>query len=280
MKLSRLSVYGEAGKGYICVFEDLTQVKEMQEKIFQAEHLATVGRLSAGLAHEIRNPLASLSGSIQVLKKGLTLENTHKRLMDIVVSETGRLNNILTDFLNYSQPRKDRKIPIDLTQLINDVIILIKNDAVNSRPVNVEFKQNSFSLVINGDEEQFKGLVWNLCMNGIQAMSKEGGTLKIFINPVSSFHGVNFHSKKSGVVLTVEDEGCGIPSEKLNKIFDPFYTTKSNGVGLGLATVYQIVQQNHGAIDVKSELGKGTRFSIYLPEEQLQFDNGRCATAQ
>jgi two-component system sensor histidine kinase PilS (NtrC family) len=264
MKVSRFSGPKDQSKGVICVFEDLTEYHELQDKISQAEKLAAVGRISAGLAHEIRNPLASVSGSIQMLSKGLELENYHRKLMEIVIKETDRLNAILTDFLNYSQPRKNRKTLVDLTQLIQDVNMLIKNNGNFSATHIIEFHSDADHLVINADEEELKQLVWNLCINGLQSMDT-GGVLNIGLKKVSAFSTVNFHSEKRGYLLTIEDRGCGIPQDQLKKIFDPFNTTKENGVGLGLATVYRIVQQNDGAIDVTSKEGQGTTFSVYLP---------------
>ncbi len=264
MKVSRFSNLEERAKGYICVFEDLTSFREMQEKMSQAERLAAVGRFSAGLAHEIRNPLASLSGSIQVLSKSMQLEQKHKALMDIVLKETDRLNGILTDFLNYSNPKKNRKTLVDLTQLIQDVITLIKNSDRFSEETRIEFNGKSDHLIMSGDEPQIKQMIWNLCINGLQAMT-EGGTLKISLQKVDYFHSVNFKSDKRGYLLTVEDQGCGIPPDQLKKIFDPFFTTKENGVGLGLPTVYQIVQRSGGTIEVSSRYKLGTRFSVYLP---------------
>lgn len=264
VKVSRFSGPEDPRKGFICVFEDLTEFQELREKISQAEQLAAVGRFSAGLAHEIRNPLASVSGSIQMLSKGLDLENRHRKLMEIVIRETARLNSILTDFLNYSQPRKNRKTLVDLTQLIQDVNMLIKNNEDFSATHQIAFHASADHLIINADEEELKQVVWNLAINGLQSMNA-GGILKIGLEKVAVFHTVNFQSDKRGYVLTIEDAGCGIPADQLKKIFDPFNTTKENGVGLGLATVYRIVQQNEGAIEVASKEGQGTKFSVYLP---------------
>ncbi len=264
IKVSHFSGPEDPRKGFICVVEDLTEFQELREKISQAEQLAAVGRFSAGLAHEIRNPLASLSGSIQMLAKGLDLENYHRKLMEIVIRETDRLNRILTDFLNYSQPRRNRKTLVDLTQLIQDVNMLIKHNEDFSTTHQIAFHADADHLVINADEEELKQVVWNLCINGLQSMD-EGGALKIGLEKVAGFRAVNFQSDKRGYVLTVEDQGCGIPADQLKKIFDPFNTTKENGVGLGLATVYRIVQQNQGAIEVTSKEGQGTKFSVYLP---------------
>ncbi|KMP11701.1 hypothetical protein UR09_01930 [Candidatus Nitromaritima sp. SCGC AAA799-A02] len=268
MKVSRLEGLEESVKGFICVFEDLTEIKAMQDKISHAEQLAAVGRFSAGLAHEIRNPLASLSGSIQVLSKGLNLDSKFRQLMTIVLRETDRLNSIVSEFLQYAQPRNDqRKTIIDLTQIIQDVITLIKNSDEYQSSLNIEFKSRADHLVLQGNEEEIKQLVWNLCINGLQSMSSKGGTLKISLDNNPTDSQATF-SNQQGICLTVTDEGCGIPSDQLDNIFDPFYTTKENGVGLGLATVYQIVQRNDSLIDVKSQIRQGTSFYILFPRDE------------
>ncbi len=252
--------------GYILVFEDLTKLKEMQEKVLRTEQLAAVGRFSAGLAHEIRNPLTSLSGSIQVLARGLKLEDSYKKLMEIVMKETDRLNTILSDFLNYTQTKKNNNTIVDLTQLIQDVITLLKNKEDLSSKKQISFKRTTDHLTLNGDEEQIKQVVWNLCINALEAMSQ--GTLTLSLKEVFSFQSGDFQTIHGGMVLEVQDEGCGIASDQINNIYDPFYSSKKNGVGLGLATVYQIVNRNGGVMDVKSILGKGTLFTVFLPDQE------------
>lgn len=279
MKVSRFSGHGEPVKGYICVFEDLTEVKEMHEKIAQAEHLAAVGRISAGLAHEIRNPLAAMSGSIQVLGKSLKLEDSHKKLMEIVLKETDRLNFILSDFLDYSQPRKKGGTAVDLTQVVQDLITLAKNSEDYNPSIEIEFHGNKDHLVIHSDEKQMQQLIWNLCINAMDAMP-EGGRLQMDLHSVSSYQGVGYKFRGKGIVLTVQDNGPGIPQDQIQNIFDPFFTTKENGVGLGLATVYQIVQRHGGTIDVKSQVGQGTRFSVFLPDEQPPLEKVKVSKFQ
>jgi two-component system sensor histidine kinase PilS (NtrC family) len=253
--------------GYILVFEDLTEVREMQEKVLRTEQLAAVGRFSAGLAHEIRNPLTSLSGSIQVLARGLKLEDSYKKLMEIVIKETDRLNNILSDFLNYTQPKKNNDTIVDVTQLIQDVITLLKNKEDLSSEKQVVFKRTTEHLILNGDEEQIKQVVWNLCINALEAMSR--GTLTLSLREVPSFKRGEFKTSHGGMVLEVQDEGTGITPDQINNIYDPFFSTKKNGVGLGLATVYQIVNRNGGVMDVKSVFGEGTLFTVFLPDQVI-----------
>ena len=186
MKISRLDEYGDQPAGYICVFEDLSEIREMEEKIKQGEQLAAVGRFSAGLAHEVRNPLASLSGSIQILKKGLNLEGDYKSLMSIVLKETERLNQIVTGFLNYSQPTKNKNNVIDMTQLLQDAITLMKNSDKYHPAITFVLNSQNESTLITGDEDAIKQLVWNLCLNGMQAM-KSGGALTLTLNKIDNY---------------------------------------------------------------------------------------------
>ncbi|MBI4389653.1 MAG: PAS domain-containing protein, partial [Nitrospinae bacterium] len=276
IKISRLIEDRETAqaKGYICVFEDLTEIRNMEKKIAQTEQLAALGRFSAGLAHEIRNPLASLSGSIQVLYKGLDLEENYRRLMEIVVGETDRLNRIVTDFLHYAHPRKKRETVVDLTQLVLDALALIKNSADYNPSINLEFESPSGHLLINSDEQLLRQVIWNLCINGMQAMPL-GGTLKVVLEKTAGFRRGTFQTGQSGLVLTVQDEGEGIPPENAEKIFQPFYTTKDGGFGLGLATVRQIVENMGGFIAADSQAAKGARFVIFLPCAGFPVADGR-----
>lgn len=270
LKMSRLVEDRQRGgsKGFICVFDDLTEIRDMEEKIVQSGQLAALGRFSASLAHEIRNPLASLSGSIQVLYKGLSLEGSYQRLMEIVLQETERLNGIVTDFLSFSHPDKNQNKVVDLTQLVRDVVTLMKNSSEYDTSINIEFKSDDDHLLINGDEQQLKQMVWNLCLNGIQAMTS-AGVLKIHLDWVKGFRHGTYETDQNGVKLVVEDQGCGISPDKVKKIFDLFYTSKANGVGLGLVTVQQIVEGMKGYIGVDSEVGAGARFSIFLPQTEF-----------
>ncbi len=254
-------------QGFIFVFEDLTEIKRMEEKMSKAERLATVGRFSAGMAHEIRNPLASLSGSIEVLNTGLNLSGDDKRLMDIVIKETGRLNRIVSDFLHFANPRDNRNSIVDISQLIKDAILLMKNSSEYHSSISIDFQDHAQHLVLNCDEQQIQQLVWNLCINGIQSMSS-GGTLVIEIEAIDGYKFEGYYSDHKGILLKVKDTGCGIPEEKRKHIFDPFYTTKEEGVGLGLARVFQIVERHDGYISLISEPGVGTQFIVYLPQKE------------
>ena len=254
-------------EGYICVFEDRTEIHKMGEKMKQSEQLAAVGKFSAGLAHEIRNPLASLSGSIQVLKETLVTDEDQQRLMNIVLKETERVNDIVSDFLSYAQPRKSNPTVIDLTQLLEDIITLMKNSNEYDPSINIKLVAPPDHIIIQSEEDQIKQMIWNLCINGIQAMDKLGN-LTMTIKNVEGYEHKNFKTNRRGVVIIVEDQGRGIPPEEQETIFDPFFTTREEGVGLGLPTVKQIVERFAGYIGVESEPGRGTCFDVFLPQER------------
>jgi two-component system sensor histidine kinase PilS (NtrC family) len=254
-------------EGYICVFEDRTEIHKMEEKMKQSEQMAAVGKFSAGLAHEIRNPLASLSGSIQVLKATLITDEDQQRLMNIVLKETERVNDIVTDFLSYAQPRKSKSTVIDLTQLLQDIVILMKNSNEYDPSINIQLVAPPDHIIIQSEEDQIKQMIWNLCINGIQAMDKSGN-LTMTLRKVEGYQHKKFKTDRRGVVIIVEDQGRGIPPEEQEIIFDPFFTTREEGVGLGLPTVKQVVERFAGYIGVESEPGRGTCFDIFLPQER------------
>ncbi len=275
MKISHLlSLEADAKKnleqqveGYVCVFEDRTEIHNMEEKMKQSEQLAAVGKFSAGLAHEIRNPLASLSGSIQVLQSTLKIDEEQQRLMNIVLKETERVNGIVTDFLSYAQPRKSKATVIDLTQLLQDIVTLLKNSNEYDPSINIQLVAPPEHIIIQSEEAQIKQMIWNLCINGVQAMDKSGN-LTMTIKKVEGYQHKKFETNRRGVVVIVEDQGRGIPPEELESIFDPFFTTREEGVGLGLPTVRQIVERFAGYIGVESEPGRGTCFDVFLPQER------------
>ncbi|MCZ6513941.1 MAG: ATP-binding protein [Nitrospinae bacterium] len=274
MKISHLMISGADGKknleqpeGYICVFEDRTEMHQMEEKMKQSEQMAAVGKFSAGLAHEIRNPLASLSGSIQLLKETLEIDEDQQRLMEIVLKETERVNGIVSEFLAYSQPRKSKPTVIDLTQLLEDIIILMKNSNEYDPSINIQLVAPPDHIIIQSEEAQIRQMIWNLSINGVQAMDKSGN-LTLTLKKVDGYKGKDFDTDRRGVLIIVEDQGRGIPLEEQTTIFEPFFTTREEGVGLGLPTVKQIVERFAGNISVTSEPGRGTCFEVFLPQER------------
>ncbi len=247
-----------AVRGIILIFQDITKMLQMEERVRRQERLATVGSLAAGIAHEIRNPLASLSGSIQVLQGELNLKGDNKNLMDIVVRETDRLNTIITEFLEYARPKVSQNDHIVLAAVIEETIMLLKNSKTFIEGIGIQCHIDP-SLAIQGDAQRFRQVFWNLLINASQAMQC-GGTITITATP--------FSHVEDDVVrceIVVADTGYGIAPEYRNKIFDPFFTTKTGGTGLGLAIVYRIIEDHGGTIAVETEVGKGTKFRIRLP---------------
>jgi len=241
----------------------------MEEHIKMVDRLAAVGRLAAGIAHEMRNPLASMSGSIQVLKSELQLDDGNERLMDIAIRETERLNALITDFLLFAKPGLEGKEVVDITKVINDTLGEFASSPEWNKDIEV-YKNLSGDGKVEANPKQLKQVFWNLFINAVQAMP-EGGKLKIEVrsqkSEVRSLKYMSNSQKAEDNLLEIiiTDTGCGIPKEKLDKIFDPFFTTKEKGTGMGLAIAYRIIESYKGKTVVKSRLGQGTTFTIYLP---------------
>ena len=245
-------------RGIILTFQDITKIIEMEEHIRRQERLVTVGRLAAGIAHEIRNPLAALSGSIQVLQGELKLKDDNKRLMDIVVNETERLNTIITEFLEYARPPSAQVDHVDFNALLDETLALLKHS--KNFQDNISIRQDiDAHLILQGDPQRLRQVLWNLLINACQAMPG-GGVLSITAGPY-------LRAKKdaSWCQIMISDTGLGINKGDLRKIFEPFFTTKAGGTGLGLAIAYRIIDDHGGSINVESEPGKGAQFKITLP---------------
>jgi two-component system sensor histidine kinase PilS (NtrC family) len=258
----------ETVRGIILTFQDITRLLEMEEQIRRQERLATVGSLAAGIAHEIRNPLASLSGSIQMLQGELELRGDHKQLMDIVLRETDRLNTIITEFLDYARPRSNQHEQIALAPLLEETITLFRNSREFRKDIVIICDVPS-AIAIAGDSQRLRQVFWNLLINAAQAIPKRG-TITI-----SALSGSGIDADE--VTISILDTGMGIDSEHIEHIFDPFFTTKPAGTGLGLAIAYRIIEDHNGTIDVKSEVGKGTDVVINLPYFEIPVGTGQHA---
>ncbi len=256
---------GDASK--IVIFQDLTQLKGMEERLRRVEKLRALGELSVGIAHEVRNPLASISGSIQVLRQDLELEGDDRRLMDIVVRETERLNTLISDFLLFAKPAREKRERINLSELISEKMELFSHSPqATGLSIESDIKEQLF---IQGDLRQMGQLFWNLFLNSAQSM-REGGKLSVtsvIMNGVNSPEDAPRGEGPSGstVEIDVTDTGCGIKPEELQMIFDPFFSTKDLGTGLGLAIAHRIVESHGGMVQVESVVDKGTVFKILLP---------------
>ncbi len=262
--------------GHVVIFQDVTAVVEMERQLRRSERLAAIGQLAAAIAHEIRNPLAAMSGSIQLLAAGLPAavrEGEAGRLMDIVLRETDRLNRLITDFLQYARPSPARLEAVALAPLVSETLEMLGQGEGKGLAFEVSVAPE---LRVRADASQLRQLLWNLLLNAAQAMA-EGGQLAVRARPgprpaaqddAEAVRTVDQGEGTPGVEISVSDTGGGIAPEVLDQIFDPFFTTKRAGSGLGLATVHRIVESNGGRLWVESALGAGTTFRVWLPQAE------------
>jgi two-component system sensor histidine kinase PilS (NtrC family) len=248
------------GLGCIFDFQDLTEIKRMESELKKADRLAALGELSARIAHEIRNPLTSISGSVQLIAQGDSITEKDKRLIDIVIRETDRLNELIKDFLAYARPTQPIMTSVNIKSLLRDVMVLVVSDI---RFKNISINNNLIEdTVIYADENLIEQVFWNLFVNSAEAMP-HGGAITIDAEIVLLKEG-----NKKQLAVSVSDTGMGMVVDKMDKVFEPFFTTKKNGTGLGLATVYRILEAHGGSIRLESTEGKGTKFTLYLPISQ------------
>jgi two-component system sensor histidine kinase PilS (NtrC family) len=238
-------------RGRVVNFSDLTELRRKEHELKQKERLAAIGRLAAGVAHEIRNPLAAISGSIELLKSSPPGGADNQKLMSIVICEVDRLNQMIADLLAYARPRPLDLQDVDLLGLLDETVRVFQQDRSQSNiSVRLEPEPGCIARV---DPNQIRQVAWNLLRNAAEAMP-EGGNLAVRL----------FHDA-GGVGFEVADSGRGITVEDMERVFDPFFTTKDSGTGLGLATVHRIVEDHKGRIEVDSAVGKGTRVRVWLP---------------
>lgn len=258
VSLSPLVDHSSQTVGRIVNFQDLTEVRALEEKIKRAERLTVVGTLAAGIAHEIRNPLAAISGSIELLSSSPQADEESSALMDIVTREVKRLNAMITDMLEYSNPRKPKMMAIDLRVLIRETLRVFEQDAEFSE-VKATFEGDTESKTLNveADPELLRQAIWNMLRNGAEASIKGGK--KVWITATA---------EEDHALVRFKDSGQGIPKEYLAKVFDPFFTTKTRGTGLGLAMVLGTVTDHGGTISVDTEVGNSTTFELRLPYHQ------------
>lgn len=248
---------GEA-EGEILIFQDLTHVVQMEEELRRRERLSAVGQLAAGLAHEIRNPLASLSGSLELLAADLpATDPSSGRLLRIVQRETARLDRLVGDFLAYAGPRPEKRVSVSLDDLFVDLQELVRSGGEPGTELELELSQG---LVALGDPDQLRQVFWNLILNAAQASPSDG---KVRVVARAAEEHVSGDSGR--VEVEIIDQGSGIPADQLERIFEPFYTTKSKGSGLGLATVHRVIDAHGGRLEVSSTAGEGTRVRVSLP---------------
>ncbi len=249
--VSTLTVPGREDEGFVYTFDDLTEIRRLEREVRMQDRLAAVGRLAAAIAHEIRNPLTSIAGSVSMLSSASEMTEEQRQLLQIVTRESERLNNIITDFLAYSRGKQYRFEKADLVPLLEDTLTLLEHRLVaENTGIHIErnFKvQQAFALA---DGDKVKQVFWNFCQNAVRAM-KDGGTLTVTLEPSGDDWQINF-----------ADTGHGMSPQQTEKIFEPFQSGFDGGTGLGLAIVYQIVQAHEGKVWARSRLGEGTTFVL------------------
>jgi len=266
VRVAALTVPERGELGYVYVFDDLTEIRRLEREVRMQDRLAAVGRLAAAIAHEIRNPLTSIAGSVSMLSGIPEMNEDHRRLLDIVTRESQRLNSIITDFLAYSRTKQYHFDKVDLIQLVEDTLTLMDHRMTAEKTgitITRRFPAGQAWAIADGDK--IKQVFWNFCENAVRAMkgAQGGGALTVAIESLGEDWQVGF-----------TDTGAGMSPQQIEKIFEPFQSNFEGGTGLGLAIVYQIVQAHSGKVWARSKPGQGTTFVLRLN----RLDAGRPAS--
>jgi PAS domain S-box-containing protein len=244
--------------GAICSFNDITERKKIESNMERVDRLTSIGQLASGIAHEIRNPLAGMKTSIQVLKKRLSGREADSNLVlfNGVLFEIDRINNLITDLLDFAKPRLPKYEVENTLEILNKSLYLVKKDA-SEKNISVKVTSNASKMMLFVDKAQIEQVFLNVIKNAINAMDS-GGILNISLNQV--------HNKKRDCLeIVFHDNGCGVPEENIDRIFDPFFTTYPHGTGLGLSVVYELVSKNNGEVEIESVINAGTKVRITFP---------------
>lgn len=249
---------GESGEtsGMVITFQDLTDIRALEETSRRQDRMAAVGRLAASIAHEIRNPLAAMRGSIQMLRSEMDVNTEQAQLMEIILRESDRLNKIVADYLNYARPRPAELKNVDISALVADTFKLLRNSAELSSGHVLEEDLPNRPAIVSGDPEQLKQVCWNIARNALKSMP-DGGKFSVSLAELDG----------NRLRLSFSDSGCGMMPEQVERLFEPF-TSTTGGTGLGLSIVYQIIRDHSGTINVRSRQGEGTTITIELPVTQ------------
>lgn len=254
--VSSVPVFDDANHphGRVVLVYDLTEIKRLEHQVNQHDRLVALGKMAAGVAHEVRNPLSSIKGFATLFGAKFDKESEEHRAASLLVGEVERLNRCITELLNYSRPLPLKRKKVDLGRLVEESMQLMQGDA-GALNIHMSVHVSEGVPLVSVDEDRVKQVLLNLYLNAFQSMAP-GGELRI------SVHG---HESRKGVLITVADNGCGIEPENLKRVTDPYYTTKADGTGLGLALAYKIVDEHGGTLNFSSVPGEGTAVEIYLP---------------
>jgi two-component system sensor histidine kinase PilS (NtrC family) len=242
--------------GFILTFQDVTESRKLEREARTQQRLAAVGEMAAGIAHEIRNPLASMSGSIQILRQELPLTDEQGQLMDIVIRESERLNETIRSFLAYAKPQRQAMRHMDVRQVLTDTARLLQNSSERAEAHRIVVDAPSEPVQFQADEGQIRQIVWNLATNGLRAMPA-GGTLTLSVTPATD--------ETPFLIISVSDQGVGIAPEDVDGMFQPFHGAFDRGSGLGLSIVHRIVSDYSGEVRVSSAKGAGTTVFVKFP---------------
>lgn len=240
--------------GYIFSFQDLTEIMRLEEEVRLKERMAAIGRMAAAIAHEIRNPLTAMSGSVEILRSHANLPEKDERLLNILIRESDRLNKFIEDFLNFARPRTCAKNELDLVPILRDSVTLLKNSPDVKGKYSVVLNMEAQAIRILGNADQLSQVFWNLAQNAIRAMPN-GGILTISTGKLS---------EESGQIV-FEDTGIGMSREEMEQTFQPFHSGFSGGLGLGLSIIFQIMEDHRAKVSFESEKGKGTKAILHFP---------------
>jgi two-component system sensor histidine kinase PilS (NtrC family) len=249
--------FPEGTTGFLLVFQDITEFKRLERDARLQQRLSAVGEMAAGIAHEIRNPLAAMTGSIEVLKHELPLAGEQAQLMDIVLRESERLNETIRVFLSYAAPHRRVSYRMDARSVVRDAAAALRTSVDMREDHSVAIVTSDEPLWYDGDETELRQVLWSLGTNGLRAMPT-GGELTMGVRIEGDLH-------RAELVFFVRDHGCGIPHDELEHVFQPFRSSFRKGTGLGLAIVHRIVTDYGGRIQVSSTVGAGTTISVHLP---------------
>jgi two-component system sensor histidine kinase PilS (NtrC family) len=260
---------GQGETGFVFTFRDVTDARKEEREARMQQRLAAVGEMAAGIAHEIRNPLASMSGSIQILRHELPLTGDQAQLMDIVIRESDRLNDTIRSFLAYARPQRHAASPVDVRGTVTDTAALLQNSRERLPSHDVVVDVPGDPVVCLADEAQIRQVIWNLASNALRAMP-DGGVLRMTVS-------ADDEATDSGhLTIAVRDEGVGIAAGDLDGILQPFRGGFAGGTGLGLSIVHSIVSDYGGELQVDSLPGQGTTVSVKLPAVSSQLPASSC----